>query len=283
MADEPDLEVLLKDEERFAPPPEFVEQANFSDPADLRRGRARLRGLVGALGEGARLVRAVADRARVGRALGEVVPGGEAERVAQLPRPPRRRGPRRQGRLPLDRRGRRHARRHLRRAARHDEAVRERHEVARRREGRRGRDLHADDPGDAGGDARLRAHRRHAQRRLRRLLGRGRQGAHGGLRREAARHRQREPAPRQADPDEGAGRRRARRPAEDGARRRREARGHRHADEGRPRRLVARGGREGRTPTARPSRSTPSTRSTSSTRPARPRSRRASCTRPAAT
>jgi len=33
MADEPDLEVLLKDEERFAPPPEFAAQANFSDPA----------------------------------------------------------------------------------------------------------------------------------------------------------------------------------------------------------------------------------------------------------
>ncbi len=33
MADEPDLEVLLKDEERFAPPPDFVAQANFSEPA----------------------------------------------------------------------------------------------------------------------------------------------------------------------------------------------------------------------------------------------------------
>jgi acetyl-CoA synthetase len=33
MADEVDLEVLLKDEESFAPPPDFVEQANFSDPA----------------------------------------------------------------------------------------------------------------------------------------------------------------------------------------------------------------------------------------------------------
>ena len=33
MADELDLEVLLKDEDRFPPPPEFVEQANFSDPA----------------------------------------------------------------------------------------------------------------------------------------------------------------------------------------------------------------------------------------------------------
>jgi acetyl-CoA synthetase len=33
MADEADLEVLLKDEDRFEPPAEFVAQANFSDPA----------------------------------------------------------------------------------------------------------------------------------------------------------------------------------------------------------------------------------------------------------
>jgi acetyl-CoA synthetase len=33
MADEPDLEVLLKGEEQFEPPEDFVEQANFSDPA----------------------------------------------------------------------------------------------------------------------------------------------------------------------------------------------------------------------------------------------------------
>jgi acetyl-CoA synthetase len=33
MAEEADLEVLLKEEERFEPPDEFVEQANFSDPA----------------------------------------------------------------------------------------------------------------------------------------------------------------------------------------------------------------------------------------------------------
>src|SRR5215212_4668828 len=33
MADEADLEVLLKEEDRFSPPPEFVEQANFSDPS----------------------------------------------------------------------------------------------------------------------------------------------------------------------------------------------------------------------------------------------------------
>jgi acetyl-CoA synthetase len=33
MADEADLEVLLNEEERFAPPTQFVEQANFSDPS----------------------------------------------------------------------------------------------------------------------------------------------------------------------------------------------------------------------------------------------------------
>jgi acetyl-CoA synthetase len=33
MADEVDLQVLLGDEERFPPPPEFVAQANFSDPS----------------------------------------------------------------------------------------------------------------------------------------------------------------------------------------------------------------------------------------------------------
>jgi acetyl-CoA synthetase len=33
MPEEPDLEVLLKEEERFPPPPDFVKQANFSDPA----------------------------------------------------------------------------------------------------------------------------------------------------------------------------------------------------------------------------------------------------------
>ena len=52
---------------------------------------------------------------------------------------------------------------------------------------------------------------------------------------------------------------------------------------GGPRRLVPRGARGRRRPSASPSRSTPSTRCTCSTRRDRRRSRRASCTRPAAT
>jgi len=39
MADELDLEVLLKEEDRFEPPPDFAEQANCSDPAGYEAGR----------------------------------------------------------------------------------------------------------------------------------------------------------------------------------------------------------------------------------------------------
>ena len=74
------------------------------------------------------------------------------------------------------------ARHHLRRAARRGQALRQRPEGSRRRAGRRGRDLSADDPRGRRLDARLRAHRRAAQRRLRRLLRRGRARAHGVLR-----------------------------------------------------------------------------------------------------
>ena len=61
------------------------------------------------------------------------------------------------------------ARRHLRRPAPRRPAVRQRAEGPGRAEGRRRRDLPADDPRGRRGDARVRAHRRVAQRRLRRL------------------------------------------------------------------------------------------------------------------
>ena len=59
--------------------------------------------------------------------------------------------------------------RHVRRPARRDAAVRQRAEVARRREGRPRQHLPADDPRGRGRDARLRADRRRAQRRVRRV------------------------------------------------------------------------------------------------------------------
>src|SRR5918998_2081112 len=40
MADEADLEVLLREEDRFAPPEEFAEQANFNDPSVYEEAEA---------------------------------------------------------------------------------------------------------------------------------------------------------------------------------------------------------------------------------------------------
>ena len=66
------------------------------------------------------------------------------------------------------------------------------------RQGRSGRDLHADDPRAADRDARLRPDRRAAHGRLRRLLGRGARGPDQRRRGEARHHRGRRLAARQA-------------------------------------------------------------------------------------
>ena len=209
--------------------------------------------------------------------------GRQAQRRLQLRRPPRRGRQRRPRRLPLARRGGRGARRHLRRPAPRRPEVRQRAQGQRHRQGRRRRDLPADDPRGRGRDARVRAHRRDPQRRLRRLLGRVGQGAHGVLRGEGARDRRRRPPQGQDRGDQGAGRRGHGRREVDREDLRRQARGQRRADDRRPRRLVPRGAARRPPTSARPSRWTPSTRSTSSTRRARRPSRRASCTRRAAT
>ena len=68
----------------------------------------------------------------------QVVPRRQAQRVLQLPRPPRRRRSRRQGRVPLGGRARRHPHHHLRRISSHDVvAARQRAEGARRQKGDR--------------------------------------------------------------------------------------------------------------------------------------------------
>ncbi len=220
-------------------------------PGGLRAGRRRSRGVVGLLGGEARVDRAVVGGARlVGPAVREVVRRREAERLGQLPRPSRRRGERGAGRLLLGGRGRDPARGHLRRAAGDDAAVRQRAQGPRHRQGRRGRDLPADAPRDGRGDARVRAHRRDPQRRLRGLLGGVGPRADGVLRREGARHRRRHPAPRRADPDEGEGGRRPRRDADGREGRGGPPRRHRPPDDRGPRRLLARGGR-GRRPRVR--------------------------------
>ena len=275
----------LLEVERFEPPAEFRERALLADPAVYEEAAADPEAWW------LRQATELLDWTREpSEALDESNPpfykwfaDGRAERLRQLPRPPRRGRARRPRRLPLARRGGGGARRHLRRAARRHAALRQRAARPRDREGRRGRDLPADDPRGGRRDARLRPDRRRPQRRLRRLLGGGGAGADGVLRGEGAGHRRRRPPQGQDGADQGAGRRGdgGRRLDRDDLRRPPQRRGVRDARG--PRRLVRATRWTPPRPSARPSRSTPRTRSSSSTPPARPRSRRGSCTPPAAT
>ena len=90
--------------------------------------------------------------------------------------------------------------------------VRQRAEVAGRLQGRRRRDLPADDPRGRGGDARLRADRRDPQRRLRRLLRGVGARADRVLRGQDADHGRRRPPQGQDGADQGDRRRGHRRP-----------------------------------------------------------------------
>ena len=106
------------------------------------------------------------------RAVLQVVRGRHAQRVVQLPRPQRRRRPRRQGRDHLrGRRRQRHAASRYARTARAHLPHRQRAEGARRQEGRPRHHLHVDVGRGRGRDAGLRAHRRDALGGVRRLLG----------------------------------------------------------------------------------------------------------------
>ena len=273
-----EIEQLL-DQETFEPPEEFRASALVGDESLHERAKADPEGF---WAEQARELHWFED---FGQVLDESNPpfykwftGRQAQRVLQLPRPPRRGGQRRQGGLPLARRGGRGARRDLRRPPTRRPAAGERAQGARHQAGRRGRDLPADDPRGGRGDARLRARRRAPQRGLRRLLAGVGQGAHGVLGGQGADHDQ-PGAPQGQGGRHQAGRRRdPRRPAVDRDR----DRGSQHrpgrADDRGPRPLVARGARERVRRNARPSRSTPSTRCTCSTRAARRPSRRASST-----
>ena len=277
---EQQLEELLE-QEKFAPPDDFVEHAVVSDAKIYEAGRG-LRGVLGRARRGAALGHQVGPGARlVEPAVREVVRRRQAQRLLQLPRPPRRGRQRRPRRLPLARRGGRGARRHLRRPARRRPEVRQRAEDARRRQGRRRRDLPADDPRGRGGDARLRAHRRDPQRRLRRLQRRVGPRADRVLRGEGPDHGRRRAPQGQDRADQGERRRGHRRPR--GHDRRRQARRQRRADEGRARPLLRRAarGRRRRVPARADGRRGPALHPLHVA--ARRPSRRASCTPPAAT
>ena len=204
---EQELSELL-DEERFEPPEEF-RRGRSQRPRHLRGGRQGSRGAGGcarrpSCSTGSRSRRGAR---RLRSSVLQVVRRRQAERLGQLPRPPRRGRQRRPGRLPLARGGGRGARCHLRRPARRRPAIRQRAARSRNRQGRRGRDLPADDPAGRRRDAGLRPDRRDPQRRLRGLLGRGRARADGILRGEGAGHRRRRPPQGQDGPGQGRSRR----------------------------------------------------------------------------
>ena len=170
------LEALLQEGRTF-PPPRAVPQGRARHRrVGLRRRRTRLAGLLGRAGARARLDRGVAHDPRVGPAVREVVRRRQAERRVQLPRPPRRGRPRRPGRVLLGGRARRHAR-----ASPTDELLDESSRVAnllqvarRRRRATASRSTWAWCPRLAGRDARVRADRRAALGRVRRLHRRSR-------------------------------------------------------------------------------------------------------------
>ncbi len=163
---------LSREDRRFEPPADLAANANVTAEAyeqasartRSRSGRSRPTG-----SSWAERWDTVLDDSRP--PVLQVVHGRQAQRGVQLRRPPRRGGPRGQGRDPLGRRARgRHPRHHLCAAQGRGVAGGQRADRAGRRGRRPGRDLHADDPRGDRRDAGLRADRRPAHGGVRRLL-----------------------------------------------------------------------------------------------------------------
>ena len=167
----PAIETILLEERRYPPPPEFAAQAN-AQPEIYERDFEEFWETEGARAR--HVVRALHEALRVGAAVREVVPRRQAERRLQLRRPPRR------GRATATRSPT------TGRASRRTSGGRSRSPTSRREVVKLANALKRLGvkkgtpvgiymgmvPEAAGRDARLRAARRAAHGRLRRLLGR---------------------------------------------------------------------------------------------------------------
>ena len=163
----------------------------------LRSRRGRPRGVLGGAGEEVRLlVQALRHGAGMEPPLREVVRRRPAERLVQLPGPPRRGRAWREGRLSLRGREGRHPRDHLCGVALECLPAGQRAQEARHPARRPGRDLHAHDPGAADGDAGVRANRGGPLGGLRRVQRRGGARSYERCRRRRDHHRRRGLAPR---------------------------------------------------------------------------------------
>ena len=200
----------------------LAEGRTFPPPAGLRRRRPGHRRRVhaeadadpegfwaGQAGELLDWYAPLAHRPRVGAAVREVVRRRHAQRLVQLPRPPRRRRSRRPGRVPLGGRARRHPHHHLRAScSTTSPQLANALKALGVEQGRPGHHLPRHGARAADRDARVRAHRRRALRRLRRLLLRLAARPHQRRRGEGAHHRRRRVAARQRRPAQGDRRRR---------------------------------------------------------------------------
>ena len=220
------IDALMAENRKFPPSEEFKAEALVTGTFLYDEAAEDDEGVLGAAGR--RLLDWAEPWHTIARLAAperQVVRRRHAQRRRQLPRPPRARRPGRQGRHPLGRRAGRHPHDHVRRAARRGVAVRQRPQGARRRQGRSRQHLPADDPRGGGGDARLRPHRRPAQRGVRRVLGAGARRSHQRRRGQGADHRRRRLPARRGVPAQGRPpTRRARRHPDDRARRGRAAR-----------------------------------------------------------
>ena len=157
---------------------------------DLLPFARRARGVLGRRGFADRLDGAVGTRARrLARAVLPLVHGRPHEHVLQRARSPRRRGPRRAARVDLRLAGHRHeGGLQLPRAARRRCALRRRARAAGRRPRRPSDRLHADGPGSARSDARMRPDRGRALGRFRWVRGKRARNTDRGRPAEGRRH-----------------------------------------------------------------------------------------------
>ncbi len=170
------IESVSNETRIFAPPAGFVAQANVKRADFDALNAAAAKDFTGFWAKLAQDELAVeqavhADARRVERAVLQVVRRRRSQRLLQLPRPQPRERQCRQGRDHLrGRRRQRHAR-HLQGAAPARLPLRQRAEAPGHQEGRPRPRLHADVDRGRRGDAGMRAHRRDAFGRVRRVFG----------------------------------------------------------------------------------------------------------------
>ena len=157
----PEIENLLAERRTFPPDPAFVAQANAT-AALYEEAEADYVGVLGAAGpaSGCRGTRPFGETLEWDLPFAKWFSGGELNVAYNCVDRHVESGPRRQGRLPLDRRARRDPDDHLRDLHARELEGGERAARAGRAQGRPGRHLHADDPRAADRDARLRPDRR---------------------------------------------------------------------------------------------------------------------------